>query len=100
MLLHDSFGEKVAIGFPLRAILIPRITGRSETTIEPASPAAALKALAPSTLLQLPGEGRETMARLSALARRVPAYTLNAGTGMGGIAESVEALLTQLCRVA
>ena len=100
VLLHDSFGEKVAIGFPLRAILIPRITGRSETTIEPASPAAALKALAPSTLLQLPGEGRETMARLSALARRVPAYTLNAGTGMGGIAEGVEALLTQLCRVA
>jgi hypothetical protein len=71
-----------------------------ETTIEPSSPMAALRALAPSTLLQLPGEGRETMTRLSALVRRVPAYTLNAGTHMGGIAQNVEALLKQLCSVA
>jgi len=100
VLLNDAFREKVTAGFPLRAILVPRVTGRPETTIEPSSPIAALKALAPSTLLQLPGDGRETMARLSALVRRVPTYTLNAGTHMGGIAQSVEALLNQLCRAA
>ena len=98
--LSEAFQGKVASGFPLRAILVPRISGRPETTIEPSTPMAALRALAPSTLLQLPGEGRETMARLSALVRRVPAYTLNAGTHMGGIAQNVEALLKQLCSVA
>jgi hypothetical protein len=61
---------------------------------------AALKALAPSTLLQLPGDGRETMTHLSALVRRVPAYTLRAGTNMCGIAQGVEALLNQLCSAA
>ena len=100
VLLNDAFPEKVTTGFPLRAILVPRVTGRAETTIEPSSPIAALRALAPSTLLQLPGDGKETMARLSTLVRRVPAYTLNAGTAMAGIASSVEALLEQLRRVA
>ena len=100
VLLNDAFGAKVTVGFPLRAILVPRITGRPDTTIEPSSPVEALKALAPSTLLQLPGDGKETMARLSALVRRVPAYTLNAGTVMPGIARSVEALLRQLGRAA
>jgi hypothetical protein len=98
--LNVAFREKVALGFPLRAILVSRISGRPETTIEPSTPIAALRALAPSTLLQLPGDGRETMSRLSDLVRRVPAYTLNAGTRMPGIAESVEALLKQLCGVA
>ena len=97
VLLHDAFREQVTAGFPLRAILVPRITGRPETTIEPSTPIAALRALAPSTLLQLPGDGRETMAQLSALVRRVPVYGLNTGTRMRGIAESVEALLQQLC---
>jgi hypothetical protein len=100
VLLNDAFREKVTAGFPLRAILLPRITGRTETTIEPSSPIAALKALAPSTLLQLPGDGRETMTQLSALVRRVPTYTLNAGTHMGGIAQGVEALLQRLCSTA
>ncbi|HEX5575424.1 MAG TPA: hypothetical protein VFX42_06080 [Gemmatimonadales bacterium] len=100
VLLNDAFREKVASGFPLRAILVSRISGRPETTIEPSTPIAALRALAPSTLLQLPGDGRETMTQLSALVRRVPAYTLNAGTHIRGIAQSVEALLKQLCSVA
>ena len=95
--LNDAFRDKVTAGFPLRAILVPRISGRPDTTIEPSTPIAALRALAPSTLLQLPGDGKDTMARLSDLVRRVPAYTLNAGTRMGGIAERVEALLKQLC---
>lgn len=100
VLLNDAFREKVASGFPLRAILVSRISGTRETTIEPSTPNVALRALAPSTLLQLPGDGRETMMRLSALVRHVPAYTLNAGTDMRGIAQSVEALLTELCRLA
>ncbi len=98
--LNDVYRGKLSAGFPLRAILVPRISGRPETTLEPASSIEALKALAPSTLLQLPGVGKETMASLSALVRRVPAYTLNAGTHMRSIARSVEALLKELCGIA
>jgi hypothetical protein len=99
----DRIGEQKALIFlndPLRAILIPRISGRAETTLEPSTPIAALKALAPSTLLQLPGDGRGTMTNLSALVRRIPAYTLNAGTQMRGISQRVESLLKDLCGIA
>jgi hypothetical protein len=98
--LNDALPKKVPPGFPFRAIRVPRISGRSETTIEPSTPIAALKALAPSTLLQLPGDGKETMTNLSALVRRIPAYTLNAGTQMRGISQRVEALLKDLCGIA
>jgi len=98
--LNDALPKKITSGFPLRAILIPRISGRAETTLEPSTPIAALKALAPSTLLQLPGDGRGTMTNLSALVRRIPAYTLNAGTQMRGISQRVESLLKDLCGIA
>jgi hypothetical protein len=95
--LNDAYREKIISGFPLRAILVPRISGKTETTIEASSPIAALKALAPSTLLQLPGVGKETMATLSSLVRQVPVYTLHAGKQMRGIAQGIEALLRDLC---
>jgi hypothetical protein len=98
--LDESYREKLTAGFPLRAILVPKMSGKSETTCVLSTPMAALKALAPSTLLQLPGFGKETMASLSALVRQVPTYTLHAGTRMRGISHSVKALLQELCGVA
>ena len=95
--LNDEFSHKISTGFPLRAILVPEITGHPETTIEPSSPVAALKALAPSTLLQLPGSGEETMGFLSALVRRVPCYKLKAGTRLEDIPARVHALLEEIC---
>jgi hypothetical protein len=44
-------------------------------------------------MLQLPVSGKETMAELADLVRRVPAYRLNSGTQMQAIADSVERLL-------
>ncbi len=98
--LNDAYREKIISGFPLRAILVPRISGKVGTSIEASSPFTALKALAPSTLLQLPGGGSETMAGLSDLVRRVPVYILHAGTQVRDIAHSIEALLQDLCATA
>lgn len=94
--LNDAYRDALVAGFPLRAILVPRVSGRPETTIEPSTPSAALKALAPSTMLQLPGEGRDVMRWLAALVRTVPVFTLHAGTTMPGIAAAVATLLDDL----
>ncbi len=95
--LAGAYRKKLSTGLPLRAILVPRITGKVESGTEPCSAITALKALAPSTLLQLPGTGKETMAFISELVRRVPAYTLHAGTSMSGISNAVESLLNEIC---
>lgn len=72
------------------------MSGEVETSIEPSPASAALKALAPSTMLQLPGDGRDVMQWLAALVRKVHVFTLHAGTRMPGIAAAVATLLDEL----
>lgn len=78
---------------PLRAVLIPQLTGRAGSTLERVSGAAALAALAPSTILQLPGAGEVAMSRIAALATGVPTYKLRAGTDPARLTARIEELL-------
>ena len=57
---------------PIVAIIMPRLGDGRESAWEPASSAQALTALAPTTLFQLPGAGREAFRRLAALAGQGP----------------------------
>jgi hypothetical protein len=91
---HDRF--TVRIRSPLRAILVPAISGEPTTHVEPATAAAALHALAPSTLLQLPNDGRESLPALARLVRALPCFRLKLGTRLSGIAPAVRTLVDGL----
>jgi hypothetical protein len=78
---------------PLRAVAIPRITGRPETTVTPSSAGAALAAVAPSTMLQLPGNGPPAMRLLSSVVQSVPCVHLEVGTEPALIAPAIDAIL-------
>ncbi len=80
--LHEHAPGEIVRGFPLRAILLPRVTGRRDTRLEPATPAAAVMALAPTTLVHLQGASQEAFGKLARLARKLPIYTLEAGTDL------------------
>ena len=67
----------------LAALLLPRVAGGPRSTLSAASPAAALRALAPSTLLQAPYEDRPSLGILADLARTLPAYHLDLGDDRG-----------------
>ncbi|MGD0000491.1 MAG: serine kinase [Bryobacteraceae bacterium] len=73
---------KLIGGFPIRALLVSRITGRQDTVLRRATSAEGFRALAPTTLSHLPGAEREAFRKLSALVREVPVYTLEAGTDL------------------
>lgn len=92
-LLSESFPDKLLPSFPLRAILIPRLSGGRETALKPASPAAGLAALAPSTIFQLPGDRKEAFQTMGQLVRQVPCYQLNLGTDTWRIPEVILDLL-------
>jgi hypothetical protein len=64
----------------LRAIVLPVITAQSRTTIAEDSPVAAWKAMAPSTVLQLPGAGQQDLAAIGVLARSAPCFRVNLGS--------------------
>lgn len=94
--VHDSVPGAVVAGFPLRAILIPRIAGRVDSEISPASPAAAVKALAPSTMLQLHPPPVEALRRIRQVAALVPTFVLELGADVAAIPDTLQELLEEL----
>ena len=93
LLLHPALGHRLASGQRIRAIALPRVTGRRDTRVVEASPVAAVRALAPTTVFQLPRLDREAFARVVALSRSVPAYHLELGTDRDRVPEAVAGLL-------
>lgn len=85
LFLQDHFPEKIVTGFPIKAILVPKITGKPDTRLQKTTPIHALTALAPSTLFQLAGTGQGSFQMMSDLVKRVPCYTLELGTDIAQI---------------
>lgn len=79
-ILYPPFAQLLPRTRPLAAVLVPQITGESTTVIEPIGAAAALAALAPSTLLQMASADRGGLSAMAELVRRVPCYRLRLGT--------------------
>lgn len=94
--LHQHFPGKISAGFPIRAILVARVTGRRETGLKKISDAASLLALAPSTIFQLPGAGHESFKSLSNVVKQVPSFVLELGTNFAEIPATISRLLTSL----
>ena len=97
ILLHQHFPEKLVPSLPLKMILVPQVTGRVDTEIHPVKGAAALLALAPSTIFQLPGGTSAKFKEMAALVRDIPCYTLALGTDLEQIPQVI---LTALSVVA
>lgn len=92
LLLGPVFADRIVSGLPVRAIVLPEVHEGRETELLPASPAAALLALAPSTLLPLPKSHARGLAVLAALVRRVPCHRLR----LGACLEDAPRLLVRL----
>ncbi len=95
LFVHGAPGLRFAESLPIRAVLWPRITGRAETRLTPASPKTLLLALAPSSILQTPGGGDLMLRALNRLIQSVPAFILDAGTNPTQIASAIKAFLSK-----
>jgi len=93
--LNEHYPDQVIAGFPIKAILLPRVSKQTETNLKVATAGAALAALAPSTLFQLPGAGRMALQTMSKLVRQVPCYVLEVGSDLSQIPEVILRLLGQ-----
>jgi hypothetical protein len=86
---HELFPASVVTGFPLRAILLPKITNRVDSRLVAAPATAALAALAPSTMLQLHPPGDEGWSSMAQLVRRVPCFYLELGSDIPAIPRTI-----------
>ena len=89
----EAYPERISSGFPLRCILLPRVSGRRETAIRPARQAEALLNLAPTTLCQLPGSSPQAFQKMRNLVRELPAFHLEAGLDVAEIPRAIGDLL-------
>lgn len=93
LIIGDDVPGAPAESLDVAVLLLPSVVGGATSSLSKATAAEALRALAPSTMLQAPQEDRPTLGILAALARSVPAYHLNLGADRG-----VPAILEALAR--
>lgn len=98
LFLHESHPAALIDGFAVRAVVVPEVTGRRETAVEPAAQSLALLALAPTTTMHLPAARAKTVAKLIRLAKSVGCYKLLAGTDMAQIPAVLTGLVGRLNR--
>jgi hypothetical protein len=96
LFVNEHYPSKVANQLPVRAMLVPRVTGLPETRWKRASVAMTLAALAPSTIFQLPRAGNEAFKFLAAFARQLPCYSLEVGTNFSTSPLAIEQLLAEI----
>jgi hypothetical protein len=74
----------VAESFPIHALILPRVAGGA-SQLRRANGAEALRALAPTTVFQLPGNDGATFAWMATIARAIPAFALDLGDDLDRI---------------
>jgi hypothetical protein len=92
-LVHRHHSRHIQHSFAIRGIVVPVISESTRSRLEPASAASALLALAPSTILQLPGAGRSALTTMSRLVQRVPSYVLRLGRDLDTLPTLLERVL-------
>jgi len=89
------FGPRLRVSAPAKAALLPRVTGRPETTIEPAGPRDFWHALVPTTMTCIPGCGTRSFEVLTALTRQLPVWRLSLGTRLEDIPRAIREFLAR-----
>ncbi|MEQ1868681.1 MAG: hypothetical protein ABL961_01505 [Vicinamibacterales bacterium] len=93
-MFHPADPPIVVRQLPLLAMIAPTVASQSATTVVPISTMAAVRAAAPSTVLQLRtgGSPGDALKRITTLASRVPCHRMDLGTDF----ERIPALLGHL----
>ena len=87
----ESVTARLAGGAQIHAIVAPRVTGR--VYVQPITPGAVLRAMAPSTIFGLFGATPGSLANLAHLADCVPGYRLELSSDVDAVVDVIASLL-------
>jgi hypothetical protein len=94
--VNDVRPDAVAASARVAAVLLPRLSDRPESSIEPVKAGAALSVLTGAALSLEPGEIAAGFERVSALAGALPAFRLHVGREPSSIPRAIAPLLVDL----
>ena len=95
---HSQFKAQLPSSLPIRAILLPRLSGATSTTVHAASPGEAFTALTTTTLrvMSLPTKSiSNLLGAISRLTRQVPCYHVALGGELAQLPGVISAILEQ-----
>jgi len=94
--LTEAFQNCLLSRSSVDALVLPRVVDSETTTFRPATRMAALRAIAPTSVMYLPRPNRAAFERLSQLVENTPAYWLELGRRIDLIPAAVQKLAEQL----
>ena len=94
--VRDTYPDRLTSGFPLKAIIVPRVSPSESTQLTAIPLTAALKALIPSTLFEIHGAGQQALSILTGVAQRACTLELRLGRDMGRIPDLLDRALDEL----
>ena len=94
--LHGHRPELLSDSIAVMAVVVPSIGSGEAPALRPSTPAAALRAMAPSTLIQLPGAGQTGLSAMAGLVRRLPTFTLELGSDLSAVPDLISGLCSEL----
>jgi hypothetical protein len=94
--LHPDYAERLITAFPIKALVIPRVTGQAAAALRPLPPGEAFRVFGPSTVIWLPGAEGENYRFTAELTRRLPCYQLDLATETQANVDAIRRLLEEL----
>lgn len=96
LFLYPFFKDQIIRSTEIRAIIVPNITNEELASYHTISEIESLRALAPSTLIQLKINNLNSLNTLANLTRSLPNYALNIGSNFTHISSKVKELIEAL----
>ncbi len=91
--LSRLFPERMEQSIAIGVLALPRVVDSDETSFRPASKGEALLALAPTSVMFLPGANVRSLEKLARLVERVPCYWLELGRDVDQIPDTVRRMV-------
>ncbi len=91
--LSRVFPERMEQSIPIGIVALPRVVDSEKTAFRPASKGEALLALAPTSVMFLPGANVRSLDKLAQLVERVPCYWLELGRDINNIPDTVRRMV-------
>ncbi len=98
MFLAEQYPDRIVGERVLKGVVLPRVTGRPRSACRAANASEALRALAPSSIFQLPNRSGSVFGYFGNFVRKVPAFHLDAGTDFARIPEVLTSIVEGGCR--
>ncbi len=94
--LHPTYAAHMVKSFPLKALVIPSVTNRTEAALHAAAAGRAFRLLGPSTVIWLPGAEADNYRFTAELVRRLPCHRLDLALEPQQNADALRVLLSSV----